>query len=136
MRLPIHDNLTIADLQERFREAFPDLRIEFYKRAHGNKKGSRQEDLLNKQLCLGEIRDCLEEGEMDIFSTTTVRELEQRFHDEYGLNVQVFRKEPGCSIQTTQTDKYTLAQQMELVRHFKKSVLPRTKEQIDEYDAL
>ncbi|MDB5253583.1 MAG: hypothetical protein JWP27_2752 [Flaviaesturariibacter sp.] len=136
MRLPIHDNLTIADLQERFATAFPRLRIEFYSKAHGDKKGSGKEDLLDKQKRIGEVRTRGDEGVQEIFSTMTVRDVEKIFHDRYGLNVQVFRREAGCIVQTTSTDHYTLAQQSALVADVEKTVFAVDKAQQDEYDDL
>ncbi|GAB4092534.1 hypothetical protein [Flaviaesturariibacter terrae] len=136
MRLPIHDNLSIADLQERFQKAFPNLTIEFYKKPHRARKGSALEDMLDKQKRIGEIRRSGEEGELEILSSTSVRELEQCFHDQYGLNVQVFRREPSCMVQTTATDRLTLAEQNALAASSGTTLFPTQREQSEEYDAL
>jgi hypothetical protein len=126
MRLLIHDNLTVAQIQERFQEAFPNLKLEFYSRPHVFHQGSRLEDLIDPSKKIGEIRNSKEEEEeISVFSKNTVGEFEQRLRKDFGLNIQVFRRETGCWVQTIATDAYTLGEQNAMVQPHEKEVYPK-----------
>jgi len=136
MILTINNNVLIQDIKDHFRKCYPGLKIEFYKRTHKNKKGSPNADLVDDNAFVGSIRKEGMSGDYKIYSYYTVEKVEGDLHNIYGLNAQVFRNENNCWIQTTGTDHFTLAQQMEMCKHADKSVFPLNKEQVDEYDYL
>ena len=136
MLLSIDDNKTIAELQEKFNECFPLLCLKFYKKAHGRKEPSAEEDLISPQTRVGSIRKKHDSGVLDIKSWQTVHKIEADLKKKFDLNVQVFRKERNEWIQTTSTDKYTLSEQEEFSRHAKVSIDPEKSDQLDEYGYL
>lgn len=136
MILTINDNVLVQDIKDHFRKCYPGLKIEFYKTSHKHKQGSPNTDLVDGNPLIGGIRKKGMSGDYKIYSYYTVAKVEEDLHNIYGLNVQVFRNENNGWIQTSGTDHFTLAQQIELCKHAKTSISPIKKEQIDEYDYL
>ncbi|HEX2605946.1 MAG TPA: hypothetical protein VHK91_01160 [Flavisolibacter sp.] len=136
MLLPIHDNLLISDLQERFSKCFPCLKLEFYKVAHHPGKASEDAKLISPEKKIGAIRKKRKEGTFRILSSMTVREVEQQLEHYYGLHAQVFRNENGGWIQTTGTNSYTLQQQVNMCAHARISIDPKYSDQLEEYGEL
>jgi len=114
MILHIDDNITIAELQEKFNECFPHLKIEFYSHPHHWKEASFPNEIIDPSKKLGEIRKNHEHGVFEIKSWDQTGRVEQEFKKIYGLNVQIFRTENGKWHQTVSSDKLTLKQQQQL----------------------
>src|SRR5215213_5280182 len=136
MILTIYDNLLVEDLQERFSECFPNLKIEFYKTSHHWKRESSDKDCIEPKTTIGAIRRKHNPGTLEIKSSHTAAEVERNFKNLFDLNVQVFRNENGDWIQTTTTDTCTLNEQKEFSDHAKTSIFPKSRKQINEYRFL
>jgi len=136
MLLRIHDNLLIEDIQEHFSECFPHLKIEVYSTPHHWQKGSLQKDLISPKSLIGDIRKTHSGGIMEIKSSDKVGDIEEKLKKMFDLNVQIFRKENDCWIQTTSTDVFTLERESELSKKSKTTLVNKIKEQSDEYDYL
>jgi len=136
MILTINNSVLLKDLKDHFAKCYPGLKIEFYKKPHGDKQGSQDKDLIIADTTVGNIRQKGISGDYKIYSSYTVFKVENDLRNNYGLNVQVFRNENNGWIQTMDTDHYTLAQQMEMCKHADKSIFPMTNQQLDEYDYL
>ena len=136
MLLRIHDNLLIEDIQEHFSECFPHLKIEVYSTPHHWQKGSLQKDMVSPKSLIGDIRKNHSGGIMEIKSSDKVGDVEQKLKKMFDLNVQIFRKENDCWIQTTSTDVFTLERESELSKKSKTTLVNKIKEQSDEYDYL
>ena len=109
--MKITDKKTLADIQAEFSEKFPELKLEFYKEAHAVGEGSAATATLNASKTIGAVRTIHREGELSINGHLKVSTLESNFKDQYGLNVQVFRRSGDIWIQTSTTDEWTLAKQ-------------------------
>lgn len=109
--MKILDNRTIAEIQAEFNIKFPYLKLEFYNQPHEVGEGSRLKSLIDKNKTIKDVRSIHTEGEMSINGHLKVASLEQSFANDYGLNVQVFRKSGGLWLQTTSTDEWTLTDQ-------------------------
>lgn len=107
----IEDHLQLHDIQVRFNQLFPYLKVEFYAIEHQAGEGSPKRAQLDPKHTLGEVRKVHQAGELVITPELTVAELESEFAQKYGLNAQVFRKSGNLWIQTTATDSWTLAEQ-------------------------
>lgn len=107
----ITDDKKLVEVQEEFRNLFPNLKIEFYAGRHEPGEGSRAEDALDPQLTIGAVRSVHKEGDLKIDGNMEVRKLEEQFYDDYGLNVQVFRQSGHLWMQTSVTDSWTLNKQ-------------------------
>ncbi|MBK9961781.1 MAG: hypothetical protein IPP06_10775 [Saprospiraceae bacterium] len=62
------------------------------------------------------------EGEIEIFPSTKVSTLENKFREVFGLHVQVFRKSGNVWIETTVTDDWTLEKQNNEAESFIKDI--------------
>jgi len=124
MIIKIHDNLFVEDVQDRFSECFPSLKIEFYKDEPEGDKSPKQSGWINPRTRIGDIRNDHTQGTMQIKSTDRTGQVKQWFKNIFGLNVQIFRKEHNCWIGTTSTNKYSLQQQRDFCEILKQSLVP------------
>ena len=111
MKIAITDSRKIKQLQEQFNTNFPFLKIEFFSRPHKAGAGTSAHLLKSPERTIGECRKGTTKGNMNISPEMTVAELEQKFRELYGLNVQVFRKSGKVWLETTVTDGWTLEEQ-------------------------
>ena len=106
-KMKINNNKSIVEIQKEFASIFPFLKIEFFKNSHNVFEGNSKKEITHK------ITHLNKPGELTISDTMTVAELEQSFKNQFGLNVQVFRKHGNSWIETTVTDGWTLQKQNE-----------------------
>lgn len=116
MILSITDSKFIIDLQEKFTECFPFLKIEFYTRSCIPPRSPVINQLLPCNLRLGDVRKSHEPGLLDIKSYQKTGEVELSFKHLFGLNVQIFRKENEQWVKTTHTKSLTLQQQSKIAQ--------------------
>ena len=109
--LKLQKGRAIGEVQEDFNNAFPFLKIEFYKKTNG-KAGFKARQHINESVLLDKV-GISAEGTIRIADNMTVGELENIFKDQFGANVQVSRKSGSLWLETTLTDKWTLLQQNE-----------------------
>jgi hypothetical protein len=107
--LQVRRNKTVNDIQSGFSAAYPFLKIDMYKPSgRGQFEGGRLK--LGYSTLLG-VAGILEEGELLIFDSMTVGQLEKAFLEKFGMLVQVSRKSGSVWLETTMTDRWTLKQQ-------------------------
>ena len=111
MQLNIEGTKSIQEVQREFNEAFPFLKIEFFKPLFGHSFSTDAKSKLLHSTQIKEARRLQHDGCLEIVDVMKVAELERTFKDEYGLNVQVFRKSGNVWLETTMTDNWTLKQQ-------------------------
>jgi hypothetical protein len=116
MILHIDDNKTIADLQDKFEQCFPGLKIEFYSKAHNWKEATPSKYMLDNEIRIGDIIKANSSNIFEIKSWFQTGKVEQDFRELFGLNVQVFRVKNDKWIQTTKSDQQTLAQLISQVK--------------------
>ena len=114
MQLNIHDQVSLADLQNQFSKSFPYLKIEFYRHPHQLQKGSRHADQIDTNKKIMDVQERHAYGILEFKDSDTTGHVESLFSQKFGLNVQIFRKGNNCWIQTLNTDYYTLNQQSEI----------------------
>ena len=114
IQLAIFADRTIREVQEDFTNAFPYLKIEFFR------NGEVRKDRYPAQMMIAHNRTLKEawvrkkgEGAIALTDTMTVSDLENSFMDQFGLSVQVFRRSGNLWLETTMTDNWTLRQQNE-----------------------
>jgi hypothetical protein len=132
MVLHILQNKTLQETQEEFNNAYPFLRIEFYR---NTEPGFARRHL--KSTMPMTAAGLKKNGELEINDSMTVGELENNFLEQFGLNVQVSRRSGTLWLETTMTDNWTLKQQndhgRELSEPEKKNTIIRDKDD-DEVD--
>ncbi len=111
MELFICENKKISKIKQEFHHLFPYLKIEFYKTSHKEGQASPKNMIINHNKSIGEIKKAGTTGRIGVSGMMSVNEFEQKFHELFGINVQVFRKSGSSWIQTTVTDNWTLTQQ-------------------------
>jgi RNase P subunit RPR2 len=136
MLLRIHDNLLIEDIQEHFSECFPHLKIEVYSTPHHWKRGLCKKILLVQKVQLATSGKTHSGGIMEIKSSDKVGDVEQKLKKMFDLNVQIFRKENDCWIQTYEYRCFYIRKRAELSKKSKTTLVNKIKEQSDEYDYL
>ena len=107
----ISDSKKIYEIQREFNQMFPNLRLEFFSKEHAEHEGSPDKAKLDPEMLIGAIRSNEKKGDLKIDPSLSVAELENSFHDVYGLNVQVYRRSGGIWLQTTSTDDWSLERQ-------------------------
>jgi hypothetical protein len=110
MKLHITRDRLISDVQKEFNNAFPFLKIEFFQNRNLQPAFTFQQMLPhNKRIAEGHT--AIADGDIEISSTMTVKDLEKIFKDQFSLAVQVFRRSGNLWLETTMTDGWTLGLQ-------------------------
>jgi hypothetical protein len=117
----------IGDVQNDFTSAFPYLRIDFYKVNTKSKFNTAEK--LDKVVVLKNA-GIFREGEIPLYDSMTVLELERSFREQFGAYVQVSRKSGTLWLETTMTDNWTLKQQNEHGRELSEPAKP-VEDEID-----
>lgn len=113
MEIIISADKKIREIQEEFNQQFPYLKIEFFKKSHGEGEASPLSDLIDSNKTIREISSYKENKPVKINSFAKVSTFEIFFLETYGLSVQIFRKSGKKWLQTTTTDHWTLIEQNE-----------------------
>jgi len=113
MQLRIAPTRLISEVRQEFNEAFPFLKLEFFK----NKVQQQPENIINQVIPhnrrIGDCQKAIIDGMIEINGQMKVKDLEKIFNDQYRLNAQVFRRSGNLWLQTTMTDDWTLQNQNE-----------------------
>lgn len=111
MKIHIHDQATIAEIQRQFSAMFPYLKLEFFSKLHRTGEATHSKFMLPHNRRLDDIRKTQREGELDIYPDMRVSDLEQLFRTHFDLGVQVFRQSGKSWLETVLTDSWTLREQ-------------------------
>ena len=107
----ISKQITVKEIQEEFSALFNGLKIEFYHSGHTSKVGSTNQDKIDADTSLHQIKPDIVSGDIVLNAKSTVAQFEEEMKSRFGLNVQVFRKSNGLYLQTITTDNWTLETQ-------------------------
>jgi hypothetical protein len=108
MLLHVHDNLTIADLQDKFSMCFPGLKIEFCQKKHHWEEICAESQFWPSSTPIEELRKNHSQGVLELKSWYKVGEAEKMFYDQFGLNVQIFYRSGDRWIQTGKSDNLSI----------------------------
>jgi hypothetical protein len=111
MTLKIDANRTISEIREEFTGLFPYLKLEFFKTSHEAAEASRKREMIKTDEKMSKISRNQKFGSLKLSPVLTVASLEAAMRDQFGLNVQVFRKSGNVWLETTITDNLTLQTQ-------------------------
>jgi hypothetical protein len=124
MTIDIKNNKRLNELQHDFNEAYPYLKLEFFRPANGSSKPGSPMKKLDATLTCKDAGNGTE-GTVETDPGITVANFEQVFVDRFGMIVQVFRKSGNIWLETTMTDTWTLYQQNESGREISNPPAPR-----------
>lgn len=116
MKITIHYSTKTGTVKQAFNKIFPYLKIEFVKGRIPPEYELQQSNLILHNRFLGEINGDLRNGFILIKNDDKPSWLEQSFHKQFGLPIQVFRKQKKKWILATTTEDLTLHQQNEIAR--------------------
>lgn len=114
MKLQIDAETKIRDVQKKFTEVYPFLKVEFYKEPHAEKKVSALKDRISPDKIISEQVKSFKAESIDINRHRTVAALEKEFYEKLGVAMQVSRKSGNIWIETSKTDDKTLRTQNQL----------------------
>jgi hypothetical protein len=109
--LLIDPSKSIATLKHEFTAQYPYLKIEFFRFLSGHNPRFTKDKIVPSEMKIGDLQPKHKTGSVSLSPTMTVRELEQKFLESYGLSIQVFRKSGRIWLETISTDTWTLHQQ-------------------------
>ena len=109
-KILLQSNRKVGDIREEFNNSFPYLQLVFLSKKE-DAKGVAATEEIEPGARLIEVSGILKEGDIEIRSTETVKEVERRFEKQYGLPVRILRKQKGVWLDTIVTDDLTLHEQ-------------------------
>jgi len=111
MILNFEPHRNISEIKDEFNGMFPFLKLEFFKKSHEETEPSHKKEMIQSDAEISRISHNKKYGAFNLTPATTVVGLETALRDEFGLNVQVFRKSGNVWLETTVTDNLTLQTQ-------------------------
>ena len=132
MHLHIAPNRLISDIQKEFNEAFPFLKIEFFKTRSFTRSDFMAHQIIPSQRKIGDGQLSITDGDIEVVEEMKVMDLEKIFKDQFSLAMQVFRKSGNLWLETTMTDNWTLQQQNDHGREI--STFKKTKDIPGDFD--
>lgn len=111
MRIQIDRSEPLRNIQAQFTQAFPFLKLEFFKTPHKARKTAPTADIIKPDELVARYTTVPDKVDINIDKKMTVEKLEDEFYKKAGLSVQVYRKSGNVWIQTSLTDDWTLEQQ-------------------------
>jgi hypothetical protein len=111
MNLIIKEGMLIEDIQKRFSDFYPLLKIEFFRNKHALNTLSPKQEKLPEHTAIALSNRNSHTTSIDISQKVTVGALEKECWNKTGFSVQVFRKYRNLWIETSLTDYWTLEKQ-------------------------
>jgi hypothetical protein len=108
--IKIDNSVKASEIKDKFHDAFPFLKIEFFRKVHKNLQGSFKKDLIKDDFNI-KIKINDKNVELIFDEEMLVSELEKEFNDKLQLSAQVFRKAGRSWLETTFTDSWSLRKQ-------------------------
>lgn len=113
MKLSINKKTKIKEVQKIFSEIYPFLKVEFYKKPHGENELSSVKDRISPEKVISEVGKLKSTAVIDINEDRTVADLEAEFYKKLGIALQVSRRTGKIWIETSLTDHRSLGMQNE-----------------------
>ncbi|HEY6064062.1 MAG TPA: hypothetical protein VIV35_10665 [Chitinophagaceae bacterium] len=132
MYLHIAPNRIIGEIQKEFNEAFPFLKLEFFKTRSFSRADFMANQIIPSYRKIGDGQLAITDGDIEIVEEMKVKDLEKIFKDQFSLAAQVFRKSGNLWLETTMTDNWTLQQQNDHGREI--STVKNTKGRPEDFD--
>lgn len=111
MKIEIGPETRIKDVQKKFTEAYPYLKVDFYGKQHAEQELSAKKDMISSDKLFSQIGKSKKPKSLDISKHRTVADLENAVYEEFDIAMQVSRKSGDIWIQTSTTDHRTLEMQ-------------------------
>lgn len=116
MEIYISEEDVLRNIQNKFHEVYPYLKLECYLCPHDQGGGTANNKKLPGDTPIEEIRLIHSFGWIDISEHRIVAEVERDFYRDMGLAIQIFRRSRSGWLQTTRTDDLSLGEQNRIGR--------------------
>ena len=111
MKFKLSANDTVQQVQQKFREVFSHLSIEFYRKPHQEEQASAAKEQYLHNVFIKDITQQEKDMDIEINPLHTTADFEQYMETEHGLHIQVMRLQRGTWLQTTTSDHLSLEEQ-------------------------
>ncbi|MEC5142477.1 hypothetical protein [Chitinophaga sp. 212800010-3] len=108
MKIYISEEAVVADIQDKFHELYPYLKLEFFREPHADRKCSPQENAVPADTPIEKIRIQHSFGWLDVGNYRTALAIEHDFRHLFGLSVQILRRSGDLWLEVTGTSDWTL----------------------------
>ncbi len=108
MDLHLDKNKTLFGIKGEFQDAFPNLKLEFFRHSHEEQEGSPKSDMITEDLSLESLLKDDTATHLSYNADITIGDFETMLNEYFGLNVQVFRKSNDVWLQTINSDGKSL----------------------------
>jgi hypothetical protein len=111
MTINITDNTRIIDIQKKFRQAYPFLKIEFFDRPHAWSSTVGKAHRYDPEFTIRFIQKIKKNYCLELHPWEKVGSVEEHFSQLFGLYPQVYRRNAYSWIETAGTDELSLDEQ-------------------------
>lgn len=108
MEIKFDKSTRLSQLQADFGKRFNYLKIEFFKLKSGPQDSYKATDILKNTLNIGEVSSKVNMDTFHIDGLMRAGEVERKFSEKLGINVQIFRKSGKVWLITSSSDGLTL----------------------------
>ena len=112
MELRITKETTLRELKKQFAKQFPNLNLQLYGQTNRPDRSLPFARHVGDFVPLGSLKRLRKEGVFTFDIKTTIADFEERLQNEFGLPVQIFRRDGGLWLGTLQTRQWSLGKQM------------------------
>lgn len=110
MKLIVHKEQSLKEIQQAFQQQYPFLKLEFFKEPHHVMQRSAVAPLLDRDQPVSKFTR-VDGAEIEIGPRQSVADMEKEFQEKLGFAAQVFRKANQVWIETSKTDGWSLEKQ-------------------------
>jgi hypothetical protein len=111
MKIIINDHRKIFGIQKEFSTMFPNLKLEFYAKAHKVESPASAHLVLHSSKTIGECRTIHNRGTFTISPEMRIADFTEHLSEVYGLSARIDRKSEHEWIAIDAKDTKTLAEQ-------------------------
>ena len=134
MEIHFNPETTIKEVQHQFTLAFPHLKLGFFKDLNHDQVLTADELIKNEKVKFSELTEKSVSGSFFFDSDKTILEFEKSVLDEFGLQLQVFRKSGNTWLVTTNTDSKTFAEQEAMALEMNRPIEQNAPTDYQEHD--
>lgn len=134
MEIHFNPETTIEEVQHQFALAFPHLKLGFFKDLNQDQILTADELIKNEKVRFSELTEKSVSGSFFFDSDKTILEFEKSVLDEFGLQLQVFRKSGNTWLVTTNTDSKTFAEQEAMALEMNRPIEQNAPTDYQEHD--
>lgn len=111
MEIHFNSATTIEEIQQKFTSAFPHLKLGFFKDLNKDQVLTANELIKNERIKISELTSKAASGKLLFDSNRSIIDFEKSVLEQYGLQVQIFRKSGNAWLITLNTDNKTFGEQ-------------------------